>query len=173
MDGPDRSTEFSHHRTLSRHKLCDSSTKDLVVLDCDRYHGAYFLAREEVDVVRLAERRTGQLPTQVLFPGAARVFSPGVNFQYRLSYGVRKVPCAIACIYICAHVKDTVVHVRVRWIMKTLKHPACTVGWVARLCRSWLSLRKATRISHGRNPIGTIQLLKKSKSKSNSVPPPC
>ena len=23
--------------------------------------------------------------------------------------------------------------------METLRHPACTVGWVARLCRSWLS----------------------------------
>ena len=35
--------------------------------------------------------------------------------------------------------KDLLVYVRVRWIMETLKHPACTVGWVARLCRSWLS----------------------------------
>ena len=58
---------------------------------------------------------------------------------------------------ICAHVKDPVVHVRVRWIMETLKHPACTVGWVTRLCRSWLSPGKATRISHGRNPTGTIR----------------
>ena len=73
----------------------------------------------------------------------------------RLSYGV---PCAIACIYICAHVKDPVVHVRVRWIMGTLKYPACTLGWVARLCCSSLSPGKATQISHGRSPIGTIQL---------------
>ena len=43
---------------------------------------------------------------------------------------------------ICAYVKDHVVHVRVRWIMQTLKHPACTVGWVAPLCCSWLSLGK-------------------------------
>ena len=71
---------------------------------------------------------------------------------------VRVPPCAIACIYISAHVKDLVVHVRVRWIMETLKHPACTVGWVARLCRSWLSPGKAPQISHGRNPIGTIRL---------------
>ena len=41
--------------------------------------------------------------------------------------------------YICAHVKDPVVHVRVRWIMETLKHPACTLCWIALLCRSWLS----------------------------------
>ena len=52
--------------------------------------------------------------------------------------------CAIARINICAHVKDPVGHVRVRWIMETLKHPACTLGWVARLCRSWLSPGKAT-----------------------------
>ena len=71
---------------------------------------------------------------------------------------VPTTPCAIACINICAHVKDLVVHVRVRWIMKTLKHPACTVGWVARPCRSWLSPGNATQISHGRNPISTIQL---------------
>ena len=37
-----------------------------------------------------------------------------------------------ARINISAHVKYPVVHVRVRWIMETLKHPACTVGWVAR-----------------------------------------
>ena len=66
--------------------------------------------------------------------------------------------CAIACIKICVHVKDPVIHVRVRWIMETLQHPACTVGWVVRLCNSWLSPGKATRISHGRNPTGTIQL---------------
>ena len=73
-------------------------------------------------------------------------------------------PCAVTCVYICAHVKDPVVHVRVWWIMETPKkkkkknHPACSVGWVAQLCRSWLSPAKATRISHGRNPIETIQL---------------
>ena len=63
-------------------------------------------------------------------------FSPRVNFQCRLSYGVRTTRCAIACINICVRVKDPAVHVRVRWIMKTLKHPVCIVGWVARLCRS-------------------------------------
>ena len=53
--------------------------------------------------------------------------------------------------------------VRVRWTMETLEHPACTVGWVARLCRSWLSPGKATRIFLGRNLIGSVQLLKKKK----------
>ena len=84
-----------------------------------------------------------------------RFFIP-VNFRCRLSYGVLTSPCADACINICVHVKDHVVHARVRWIMKTLKHQACTVGWVTRLCRSWFSPGKATQISQGRNPIGTI-----------------
>ena len=111
------------------------------------------------DVAQLTERRTGTPLTQVRFPGPSRDFSPRVNFQCRLFwYGVSTPPCAVACINICAHVNDPLVHVRVRWIMETLKHPACTVGWVARLCRSWFSTRKATRISQGRNPSRTIQL---------------
>ena len=107
-------------------------------------------------VAQLVERRTGTPLMQVRFPGVARDFSPRVNFQCRLSFGVRTPPRAIACIYICAHVKDPVVHVRLWSIMETLKQPACTVGWVARLCRSWLSPGKATRIPPGRNPNGTI-----------------
>ena len=107
---------------------------------------------------QLVEQLTGSLPTQVRFPGAARNFSPSLNFQCRLYNGVRTPPGEVACIYICAHVKEPVVHVRLSWIMETLKHPACTVGWVARLCRSLLSPGKATRISHRTNPTGTIQL---------------
>ena len=117
----------------------------------------FFFFNRGGDVAQLLESRTGTPPRQVRIPGAARDFSPRVNLQCQLSYGVRTTLCAIACIYICAHEKDPVVHVRVRWIMETLKHPACTVGWVARLCRRWLSPGKATRIFHGRNPIGTIQ----------------
>ena len=49
-------------------------------------------------------------------------FFPGVNFQCRLSDGVRTFPCATACINICAHVKEPVVPVRVRWILETPKH---------------------------------------------------
>ena len=37
------------------------------------------------------------------------------------------------------HDENPAVCVKVRWIIKTLKHRACTIGWVARLCRSWLS----------------------------------
>ena len=39
-----------------------------------------------------------------------------------------KTLCAIACIYICAHIKDPVVHIRVQWTMETLNHEACTIG---------------------------------------------
>ena len=108
---------------------------------------------------QLVEHQTGTPPTLVPFPGAASLFfSSRVHFQCRLAYGVRTPLCAVACIYICVHVKDPVVHVRVQCIMETLKQPECTVGWVARLCRSWLLPGKATRISYGRNPIGTRQL---------------
>ena len=110
---------------------------------------------------QLVDRRTVTPLRQVRFPGAARDFPPRVHIQCRLSYDVRTTSCAIVYINTCAHDKDPVVHVRVRWIMETLKHPACTVGWVARLCRSLLSPGKATRISHGRrSPIGTMQLQK-------------
>ena len=85
----------------------------------------------------MVEHMTGTPLTQVRLPGAARDCSPRVNSQCRLSYGVRTPPCAIASIYICAHVKDPVVHVRIRWMMEILKHPAYTVGLTARLCRSW------------------------------------
>ena len=111
------------------------------------------------NVAQLVEHRTGTLPKPVWFPDAARDFSPRVNFQCRLSYRCPYTPlCAIACFYICVHVIDPVVHARVRWIMETLKRPACTLGWVARLCRRWLFLGKAIRLSRRRNPIGTIQM---------------
>ena len=108
------------------------------------------------NVAQLVEHQTVTPPTQVRFPGAARDFSPRVNFQCRLSYGVRTSPRAIACICICAHVKDPVVHVRVRWNIETLKTPSMhrRLGTATR----WLSPGKATRISQGRNPIGVIQL---------------
>ena len=67
------------------------------------------------EVAQLEERRTGK----VRFPDAAMDFSPGVNFQCRLTVSVHPY-CAITCINISAHDKDRVVHLRVRWIMKTL-----------------------------------------------------
>ena len=103
-----------------------------------------FTTLRDGHVAQLVEHQTGMLPKQVRFPGVARDFSPMVNFHCRLSYGVHTPQCAITCIYICLHVKDPIVYVRVQLIMETLKHQACTVGWVAQLCHSWLSLGKAT-----------------------------
>ena len=117
------------------------------------------------DVAQLIEHRTGTPLTQVRFPSAAKDFSPRVNFQYGLSYGVRTSPCAIACINICAHVKDHTVYDKVQWIMETLNHPTCTGGWVARFCCSWLSPGKATRISKfpfGEIPVGQYNCLQKN-----------
>ena len=119
-------------------------------------------------VAQLVEHRTGTLPMQVRFRGAEGDFAPRVNFQCRLSYGVRTSPVCNHMHYICAHVEDPVVHVRVRWIMETLKHPACTVGWVAQLYCSWLSSRKATQISQVKNPIGGNTVVK-SKSKKKTI----
>ena len=111
----------------------------------------------------MVEHRTGTSPTQVRFPGAARDFSPRVNFQCRLSYGVCTPPCAIACINICAHVKDPGAHVRVWWIMETLKHPACTAGWVARLCRRWFSPNVLWEKSHRDNTAVKSKVKKTAK----------
>ena len=36
------------------------------------------------------------------------------------------------------HLKDPMVHVKVRWTVETLKHEACTEGWVAQICCSRL-----------------------------------
>ena len=81
------------------------------------------------DVAQFLERRTVTPLTQVQFPGAVRDFSPRVNFHWRLSCGVHTPLCAVACINICAHVKDPAVLVTVWWIIETPKYPACTVGW--------------------------------------------
>ena len=72
------------------------------------------------DVIQLVECVIGTPLRQVQFTGAAKDFSPRVNFQCRLSYDVCMPLCAIAWINICAHIKDPVVHVRVWWIMETL-----------------------------------------------------
>ena len=89
--------------------------------------------------------------------GAGSIPQCGKGF---LSQSQLSVQTLLRCPY--TPVCNCIVHARVRWIMETLKHPAPLVGWVARLCRRWLSPMKATRIFHGRNPKGTMQLLKKS-----------
>ena len=88
-------------------------------------------------------------------PGAARDFSPGVNFPCRLSSGVPTHLCAITCINICAYIKDPVVHVKSLVDYGNTKTPSMHRS------HSWLSFPgKSPWISHGRNPNGTKQLLK-------------
>ena len=114
------------------------------------------------------QRRIGTPLSQVRFSVRRRIFLPqSASVQTLLRFCTP--PHTIAYTDICEHVKNPVVHVTVRWIMATLKHPACTVGWVARLCRSWLSPGKANRISYGRISSGTIQLLRKKKKKKEAV----
>ena len=111
----------------------------------------------------MVEHRTVTPLTQVRFPDTARDFSPRVNFQCRLSYMHPYIPCAIACINICAHVKDPVVHVRVRWIMETLKHPAYTGGWVRDSVAAGFSQGKQPEFSMGEIPLGQYSCKSKSK----------
>ena len=57
-------------------------------------------------IAKLAEHpaeKPGAILMRVQVPIAARDFSPIVNFQCRLSYGVRTAHCAIARISIRAH----------------------------------------------------------------------
>ena len=92
------------------------------------------------DMAQLAQRRTSTPLTQVRFPGAERNFSPPSQLSVQTLLGCLRTPRVQSqAFYVCAHVEDPVVQVRVRRIMKTPKHPACTVGWVARLWHSWLS----------------------------------
>ena len=109
------------------------------------------------DVAQLIVHWTSLPPAQVRFPCAARDFSLRVKFQCRLTYRVHTLLCAVACIYLCAHARDPVVHVRVRWVIETLKHPACTLGLVVWLLQLVFP-GEGNLNSHGRNPIGTIQL---------------
>ena len=65
-------------------------------------------------------------------PSAARDFSPQVQSQCRLSYGVHTPPCAIACIIICVQVElrsCSPCQILVDYgHTDTLKHPECTIG---------------------------------------------
>ena len=76
--------------------------------------------------------------------------------------------------------KDPVVHVRVQWIIETIKtttttttKTACTIDWVSQLCCSWLSSLKVTRISHWRNQYGRIKLFEKKKEKRQHLSKTC
>ena len=116
-------------------------------------------------VAQFVECRTGTPLTQLPFFQCGKgFFLPRVNFQCRLSFGVRTSLCAIACIKrfracwrFCSPCQSSVEY-------GNTQTASSTVGWIARPSHRWLSLGKATRISHGRNPNGTIQLQKIKKS---------
>ena len=76
--------------------VCEQMCLDMFVLITTNWGG---------DVTQLVEHQTGLLLMQVQCPGAARDFSPRVNLSAD-SYSVCTPPCAIACVYVCAHIKD-------------------------------------------------------------------
>ena len=122
--------------------------------------GAYLRGQSPGPAVRWAVEWTdwwNEVHPSGWFPGAARDFSPRVSCQCRPSNGVCTPLWAIACIYICEHVKDPVLLVRVWLIIETLKHPACTLGWVAWLsqlaCPGEGSLNFSWEKSHWNNTI--------------------
>ena len=138
-------------------------------LDVGQWWAVLYFQPRGGGVAELVERHTDTPLNHVRFPGTARDFSTSVNFQCRLSYGVCTPSYAIACIKICAHVKDPVTHVRFPRIMKTLKKKkSMSVGWVVRLCRSWFFLGKATRIFHGGNPKWDNNIAVKKEKKRRS-----
>ena len=54
-------------------------------------------------LVKRLSKKTGAILTRVRVPGAARDFSPRVNFRCRLSYGVRTAPvCCRMHQHLCA-----------------------------------------------------------------------
>ena len=106
---------------------------------------------------------------EIRFPGTARSSFLSESTFCADSCGVRTPPCAITCINICAHVKDPTVHGRVRWIMETLKHPTCTLGWVARLCvAAGFPRRKWTEFPTGEFLMGQYSCKTKQNKKPGS-----
>ena len=73
--------------------------KDVLIQACNNNSND----NDNRDASQLGERRTGTPLTQMRFPGAARDFSPRVQFQCRLSYGVRTPPvCNRTHYHLCA-----------------------------------------------------------------------
>ena len=57
--------------------------------------------------------------------------------------------------------------------MGTLKHPACTVGWVARLNRSWLSPGKQPEFPMGEIPLEQRRCKKNKRMLALSIELAC
>ena len=110
------------------------------------------------DVTQLVERWIGTPLTQVRFLRYGKgFFSQSQLYSADSLMCVRTLPCAVAWINICAHVKDPVVHVRFLWIMETLKHPTCTARGIPR------GKGKATRMSHWKNKCDNTVVERKKK----------
>ena len=126
----------------------------------DLSHRHLSLGRGYSSVGRATERHAadaGSIPRC-----SERFFS---NSTFRANHLAVSVPFfAIAGINICAYVKDPVVHICPVDYGNT-NIPACTLGCVARLCRSWLSPGEASRISYGRNHSRITHTVVKEKTK--------
>ena len=71
------------------------------------------------------------------------------------------------------HVKDPVINVRFWWIIETLRHPECTAGWAAQLCRSWFGFPRGQQPKFPLTEIQMGQYSKKKKKKpKESTPSP-
>ena len=123
------------------------------------------------DVAQLVEYRTGTLPTQVRFPGAARHF---------FSRSPLSVQTALRCLYtpVCNRMH---LHLCARYRSRSpcqssvdygnTKTPSMHRRLGSATPYRWLSPGKATRISRRRIPKGTIQLKKKKLGKREKKSP--
>ena len=96
-----------------------------MILKCEACDGATFVrlygceARgwDVAQLVRASDRHAADAGS---IPRCGKGFFSQSQLSVQTLLRVSVHPqCAIACINICAHVKDPVVHVRVRWIMET------------------------------------------------------
>ena len=145
-----RSLSVRHTTAFDLWKHGNNDTKCFEIKHA-KYYNMPEIISTETNVVQLIEHRTGTPVTQVRLP-QQRIFLP-INSSVQTLLRCPFTPCAIACINICVHVKVPVVHIRVRWIMEALNHPACTVRRVARLCRSWLTRGKQPEFPMGEIPL--------------------
>ena len=92
---------------------------------------------------------------QVRVPSAARNFSPRVNFQHRLSYGVHTAPVCNCLHNICAHVKNP------KHCLDTWRYCTHSQEWVALLL--WVLC--FTRVRWPKFPASDKEVLNKQKIK--------
>ena len=88
---------------------------------------------ERGDAVQRVELWTVASLMQVQFPGMGGDFPPSQLSVQTLLRSVVHPQVQLHALTAVLVLEDRVVHVRVPWIMKTIKHPACTMGWVVQL----------------------------------------